>query len=141
MEVRRRVRAATAVALTIVAATVVPALGAPPEDDGVPYPRQQPLTEPPVDEGDRSLDRGAVPFHDIAPQVNALMAGSPYVSAEVVGRSTQGRELYLLTVTAPESPRRAPSRTGGGTSSSTMPRQRCRTRSSGPRSRCARSRA
>lgn len=103
MEVRRRVRAATAVALTIVAATVVPALGAPPEDDGVPYPRQQPLTEPPVDEGDRSLGRGAVPFHDIAPQVNALMAGGPYVSAEVVGRSTQGRELYLLTVTAPES--------------------------------------
>ena len=39
---------------------------------------------------------------ELAPRLNALQAKSDRVSVEVIGRSTQGRELHLVTVTAPE---------------------------------------
>ncbi|PSL38323.1 zinc carboxypeptidase [Labedella gwakjiensis] len=66
------------------------------------YPVQPTLTEVPADPTDASLFRGAVPYADIAPKVNDLMAESEYVSAQVIGQSEQGRDLYLVTVTAPE---------------------------------------
>ncbi|MEE6273019.1 M14 family zinc carboxypeptidase [Georgenia sp. MJ206] len=72
------------------------------EDDGRPYPRAEPLAVPAEDPDDASIHRGAVPYHQIAPAINAFMAESDLVSAEVVGESTEGREIYLVTVTAPE---------------------------------------
>lgn len=39
---------------------------------------------------------------DLAPKLQELMAVSDRVSVQVVGQSTQGRDLYLVTVTAPE---------------------------------------
>jgi hypothetical protein len=39
---------------------------------------------------------------DIAPKLQELMAQSDRVSVQVVGQSTLGRDLYLVTVTAPE---------------------------------------
>ncbi|GAA5156484.1 hypothetical protein GCM10023340_44490 [Nocardioides marinquilinus] len=40
---------------------------------------------------------------DLAPQLTEWMAASDRISTQVVGQSTQGRDLYLVTVTAPES--------------------------------------
>src|SRR5699024_4897876 len=37
-----------------------------------------------------------------APRLNDLMSRSNRVSVQVVGQSSQGRDLYLVTVTAPE---------------------------------------
>jgi hypothetical protein len=68
------------------------------------YPVQPQLTEVPADTTDASIARGAIPYADIAPKVNELMAESDYVSAQVIGQSEQGRDLYLVTVTAPETP-------------------------------------
>lgn len=45
---------------------------------------------------------GLVSHPDIAPFLTDLMARSDRVSTQVIGRSTQGRDLYLVTVTAPE---------------------------------------
>ncbi|MFC7615452.1 hypothetical protein ACFQV2_20070 [Actinokineospora soli] len=47
------------------------------------------------------------PYHALAPKLNALQDRSDRVSVEVVGQSTLGRDLYLVTVTAPESAREA----------------------------------
>ncbi|HLT84770.1 MAG TPA: M14 family zinc carboxypeptidase, partial [Phototrophicaceae bacterium] len=115
MEVRRRVWCGVAMSAVLLGTLAAPAVGTgaaptavpPPDvtaaaDDGVAYPRQQPLTEPAADPEDQSYWRGAIPFHEIAPLLNELMGTSEYVSAEVVGQSTQGRDLYLVTVTAPE---------------------------------------
>ncbi|WP_324652881.1 M14 family zinc carboxypeptidase [Georgenia sp. H159] len=112
----RRVWGAAAMSAVLLGAVVAPTAGAGPggpapslvpgstlaEDDGQPYPRQQPLREPPADEEDQSYWRGAVPFHEIAPLLNGLTDTSEYVSTEVVGQSTAGRDLYLVTITAPE---------------------------------------
>ncbi|MFC4555691.1 M14 family zinc carboxypeptidase [Georgenia faecalis] len=73
-----------------------------PDDDGAPYPRSAPLTVPAADPADASIGRGAIAYHAIAPVLNALAAQSDLVSTEVVGESTEGREIYLVTVTAPE---------------------------------------
>ena len=66
------------------------------------YPRQTVLQVPPVNASDASIKLGLVPYHELAPRLNALQAESDRVSVEVIGRSTQGRELHLVTVTAPE---------------------------------------
>jgi hypothetical protein len=66
------------------------------------YPRQNELREWPVNPADRSIKLGLVPYHDIARKLNALQDASDRVSAEVVGHSALGRDLYLVTVTAPE---------------------------------------
>ncbi|MCA2218339.1 M14 family zinc carboxypeptidase [Jidongwangia harbinensis] len=66
------------------------------------YPRQTELRVYPEDPADRSIKLGLVPYHAIAPKLNALQAASDRVSAEVVGQSALGRDLYLVTVTAPE---------------------------------------
>ena len=39
---------------------------------------------------------------DIAPRLTELMKKSDRVSVQVIGQSTEGRDLYLVTVTAPE---------------------------------------
>ncbi|CAL9434727.1 M14 family zinc carboxypeptidase [Streptomyces sp. enrichment culture] len=70
------------------------------------YPRQQRLAVDPVDPADRSPKLGLVPYHGIAPRLNALQALGDRVSVEVAGRSAGGRRLFLVTVTAPESPAR-----------------------------------
>jgi hypothetical protein len=66
------------------------------------YPRQTVLpTYRAVD--DASTKLGLIAYHEIAPRLNDLQRRSDRVSVEVIGQSTQGRDLYLVTVTAPES--------------------------------------
>ncbi|GAA4154305.1 M14 family zinc carboxypeptidase [Actinomadura keratinilytica] len=67
------------------------------------YPRQTKLPEPPVNPDDKSIKLGLTPYHAIAPKLNALQKASDRVSVEVIGRTHQGRDMYLVTVTAPES--------------------------------------
>ncbi|SDT48587.1 M14 family zinc carboxypeptidase [Actinoplanes derwentensis] len=67
------------------------------------YPRQSVLPVWPENPADRSIKLGLVPYHAIAPKLNALQKASDRVSAEIAGRSAGGRDLYLVTVTAPES--------------------------------------
>jgi hypothetical protein len=117
---RLAVSAATA-AVTVAALLAVPAHAAPPSPDG----------GKPVREGWNYADRDAeaatdlagaaaaarsgaqgaqggadaasvLPYHGIAPKLNALQAASNRVSVEVIGQTSQGRDLYLVTVTAPE---------------------------------------
>lgn len=66
------------------------------------YPRQNELRVYPENPADKSIKLGLIPYHGIAPKLNALQAASDRVSAEVVGSSALGRDLYLVTVTAPE---------------------------------------
>ncbi|WP_306371360.1 M14 family zinc carboxypeptidase [Nocardiopsis sp. CC223A] len=84
---------------------------APPQVPGVdadaPYPRRSELPVPPEDPGDHSVKLGLTPYHDLAPALNELMEESDRVSAEVVGTSTRGRDLYLVTLTEPENRGRA----------------------------------
>ncbi|GAA1218413.1 M14 family zinc carboxypeptidase [Prauserella alba] len=68
------------------------------------YPRQTRLREFPENPDDTAIKLGLTPYHAIAPQLNELQQRSDRVSAEVVGHSTQGRDLYLVTLTAPETP-------------------------------------
>jgi hypothetical protein len=95
--------AATATEAGATAAT----LGAAPDQRWTPerqgYPRQHELRVYPENPADRSIKLGLVPYHAIAPRLNALQDASDRVSAEVVGHSALGRDLYLVTVTAPES--------------------------------------
>ncbi|MEU4162382.1 M14 family zinc carboxypeptidase [Actinoplanes sp. NPDC026670] len=67
------------------------------------FPRQNELPVWPVNPDDRSIKLGLIPYHLIAPKLNALQKASDRVSAEIVGKSAGGRDLYLVTVTAPES--------------------------------------
>ncbi|MBW6434369.1 peptidase M28 [Actinoplanes hulinensis] len=67
------------------------------------YPRQNTLPVWPDNPEDRSIKLGLVPYHEIAPKLNALQQASNRVSAEIIGKSAGGRDLYLVTVTAPES--------------------------------------
>lgn len=68
------------------------------------YPRRTELREYPADPSDKAIKLGLVPYHELAPQLNELQARSDRVSVEVAGTSTLGRDLYLVTVTAPERP-------------------------------------
>lgn len=66
------------------------------------YPRTTDLDEPDVDDSDAAGAVGLTPFHQIAPLLNEAQAASDRVSVEVIGRSPEGRDLYLVTLTAPE---------------------------------------
>jgi len=66
------------------------------------YPRQTQLKVFPANPNDSSLGRGARPYAAIAPRLNEMMAKSDLVSVEVIGSSVEHRDLYLVTVTAPE---------------------------------------
>ena len=57
----------------------------------------------PVNPADKSIKLGLIPYHAIAPKLNALQKLGDRVSVEVAGRSAGGHRLYLVTVTAPES--------------------------------------
>jgi hypothetical protein len=74
-----------------------------PLDHGRGYPRHTTLPVFPANPADRSIKLGLVPYHDIAPRLNALQRSSDRVSAEIIGKSATGLDLYLVTVTAPES--------------------------------------
>ncbi len=67
------------------------------------YPVQPELKVFPDLATDASIARGVRPYDEIAPFLNTLMDASDRVSAQVVGTSAQGRDIYLVTVTAPES--------------------------------------
>lgn len=71
------------------------------------YPRRTALTEPPADPADASRRLGLTPYHALAPSLNRLQQSSDRVSVEVAGRTVTGRELYLVTLTAPETPAEA----------------------------------
>ena len=66
------------------------------------YPRKTQLRVYPEDATDKSIKLGLTPYHAIAPKLNALQKRSNRISAEVVGQSGLGRDLYLVTLTAPE---------------------------------------
>ncbi|MFE3655879.1 M14 family zinc carboxypeptidase [Streptomyces sp. NPDC059165] len=74
---------------------------------GVGYPRRTTLTPPPTDPADTSIKLGLTPYHALAPRLNALQRTGDRVSVEVAGRSAGGHELYLVTVTAPETAKQA----------------------------------
>ncbi|MCX4822869.1 M14 family zinc carboxypeptidase [Streptomyces sp. NBC_01142] len=71
------------------------------------YPRRTVLDTPPENLGDKSIKLGLAPYHSLAPRLNALQKLGDRVSVEVAGHSAGGHELYLVTVTAPESSREA----------------------------------
>ncbi len=98
--------------------------------DGTPYPRQEPLPEPPVDDTDAALKPGLTAYHDVSRRLNAAMAGSDRVSAEVITQTGGGRDVVLVTLTAPETRARPGSRSGCATSSRTTPPGRPATGSS-----------
>ncbi|TGB13054.1 M14 family zinc carboxypeptidase, partial [Streptomyces sp. MZ04] len=67
------------------------------------YPREQKLTPPPANPDDKSIRLGLAPYHSIAPKLNGIQGIGDRVSVEIAGRSAGGHQLYLVTVTAPES--------------------------------------
>ena len=66
------------------------------------YPYQPVLKTVPDDPNDASLFRGLIPYDEIAPKINSLVALGDRVSAQVVGQSALGKDIFLVTVTAPE---------------------------------------
>jgi hypothetical protein len=66
------------------------------------YPHQPELRVFPPNAADATERNGTVSHADLAPRLTRLMERSDRVSTQVVGRSTEGRDLYLVTVTAPE---------------------------------------
>lgn len=72
-------------------------------DAALGYPRRTLLRAYPEDQADRSIKLGLAPYHSLAPRLNDLQRRSDRISVEVVGQSSLGRDLYLVTLTAPES--------------------------------------
>ena len=66
------------------------------------YPYQPTLRVYDHDPADKSYPAELSGYADLAPQLNDLMERSDRVSVQVVGESTLGRDIYLVTVTAPE---------------------------------------
>ena len=66
------------------------------------FPRQNVLPLWPDNPNDASIPIGVIPYDEIAPKLNALQAASDRVSARVAGKSAGGYDLYVVTVTAPE---------------------------------------
>ncbi|MFP7759887.1 M14 family zinc carboxypeptidase [Marisediminicola sp. LYQ85] len=66
------------------------------------YPFQPALEITPDLPTDASLSRGLTPYDEIAPQLTEWMAESDLISAQVVGKSGLGRDIHLVTITAPE---------------------------------------
>ncbi len=86
------------------AAQSVPAQGENQADRYQGYPRRTKLRSYPENPADKSIKLDLAPYHSLAPKLNALQQKSNRVSVEVVGQSGLGRDLYLVTLTAPESP-------------------------------------
>ncbi|WP_017536003.1 M14 family zinc carboxypeptidase [Nocardiopsis alba] len=87
-------------ALSMTAATA--AASATGVDPSAAYPRRTELPVSPENPDDRSIRLGLTAYHDIAPALNDLQETSDRVSVEIVGESVEGRDLYLVTLTAPE---------------------------------------
>ncbi|WP_433264279.1 M14 family zinc carboxypeptidase [Actinosynnema sp. CS-041913] len=68
------------------------------------YPRRTELRVYPEDPTDKSIKLGLAPYHALAPKLNELQRRGDRLSVEVIGQSHAGRDLYLVTLTAPESP-------------------------------------
>ncbi|MET1133223.1 MAG: M14 family zinc carboxypeptidase, partial [Aeromicrobium sp.] len=66
------------------------------------YPVQPKLKVYPDTNPDAADTGNLIGYDDIAPRLQSLMRASDRVSTQIVGESTQGRQLYLVTVTAPE---------------------------------------
>ncbi|MFE5671040.1 M14 family zinc carboxypeptidase [Agromyces sp. NPDC056523] len=96
------VGAAPAVALegapAVPVVTPVSPLVAPPTS----YPYQPDLATVPDDPTDASINRGVIPYDEIAPKLNGLMDVSDRISVQVVGQSALGRDIHLVTLTAKE---------------------------------------
>ncbi|RKT57151.1 M14 family zinc carboxypeptidase [Saccharothrix australiensis] len=73
-------------------------------DGGRGYPRRTHLRTYPEDPTDKAIKLDLAPYHSLAPKLNDLQRRSDRISVEVIGQSTAGRDLYLVTLTAPESP-------------------------------------
>ncbi|MVO84252.1 peptidase M28 [Streptomyces sp. p1417] len=71
------------------------------------YPRERRLASVPENPADKSIKLGLTPYHAIAPELNRIQGIGDRVSVEITGRSAGGHDLYLVTVTAPESAREA----------------------------------
>ncbi|AXH97315.1 peptidase M28 [Ornithinimicrobium avium] len=67
-------------------------------------PLRQPLPEPPVDASDPALRLGLTPYHDVSRRINAAVASSDRVSAQVLTTTAGGRDVVMVTLTAPETP-------------------------------------
>ncbi len=66
------------------------------------YPSQPLLPTVADDPTDASINRGVIPYDEIAPMLNELTAISDRISVQVVGQSALGRDIHLVTLTAPE---------------------------------------
>lgn len=66
------------------------------------YPTQPKLKIYPDANPDAADTGNLTGYDDIAPRLQAAMRSSDRISTQIVGESTQGRQLYLVTVTAPE---------------------------------------
>ncbi|GAA1176001.1 M14 family zinc carboxypeptidase [Ornithinimicrobium humiphilum] len=66
------------------------------------YPFQPELRVYPHNPDDRSYAGNLIGHADLAPRLMELMAQSDRISVQVVGQSSEGRDLYLVTLTAPE---------------------------------------
>lgn len=67
------------------------------------YPYQPELAVYPAVPDDATNRNNLIAHSELAPRLTELMAQSDRVSTQVVGQSTAGRDLYLVTVTSPES--------------------------------------
>jgi hypothetical protein len=91
-------------ALDTITAQAVQAQGENRADRYQGYPRKTKLRTYPENPADKTIKLNLAPYHSLAPRLNALQQKSDRVSVEVVGQSGLGRDLYLVTLTAPESP-------------------------------------
>src|SRR5690349_852704 len=66
------------------------------------WPQQNVLPVYPDNPNDASIPIGVIPYDEIAPKLNALQAASNRISVRVAGKSSGGRDLYVATVTWPE---------------------------------------
>ncbi|MEI5583888.1 MULTISPECIES: M14 family zinc carboxypeptidase [unclassified Agromyces] len=66
------------------------------------YPYQPELEVVPDDPTDASINRGVIPYDEIAPKLNELMEVSDRISVQVVGESALGRDIHLVTITGAE---------------------------------------
>jgi len=90
-------------ALDTISAQAVAAQGENRADRYQGYPRRTALRTYPENPADKAIKLNLAPYHSLAPRLNALQRKSDRVSVEVVGQSGLGRDLYLVTLTAPES--------------------------------------
>lgn len=65
------------------------------------------LPEPAPAEEDAATRLGLTPYHDLHARLNAAQLASDRVTVEVIGSSVRGRDLLLVTLTAPETPAQA----------------------------------